>query len=195
MQERSWRLVGLTLLLVAVGTGLWWGLAGGAQPIPVGVPDESAAGSEWESVPSPDATAAAELVVHVAGAVQRPGLVSVRPGSRVADAIAAAGGVTGEAIETAVNLAAPVSDGMQVVVPSMADPSGAGSTGGDGRTHVNQASVAELEALPGVGPVLAERIAAHRDANGPFETVEDLLDVPGIGESKLDAMRDAIAVP
>lgn len=195
MDERAWRVVGLGLLCGAVGVGLWWGLAGSAEPIPVAisevVPDEAA---------EPPSTGLERLVVHVAGAVAHPGLVSLEDGARVADAVAAAGGLTPEAAETAINLAAPLSDGMQVVVPGQADVplvgSGSGlGAGGDGLVHVNQATVAELETLPGVGPVLAERIAAFRDEDGLFEVVEDLLDVPGIGESKLESMRDALAIP
>ena len=193
MDERSWRLVGLLLLCGAVGIGLWWGLAGSADPIPLALAEVSS-----EAVDTPTTGGEPEvIVVHVAGAVVRPGLVELGPGARVADAIAAAGGLTSEAVDTAVNLAAPVSDGAQVVVPSRADGGAvdAPAYDDDGLVHVNQASISELEALPGVGPVLAERIAAYRDENGPFGVAEDLLDVPGIGESKLDAMREALAIP
>ncbi|HEX6946277.1 MAG TPA: ComEA family DNA-binding protein [Acidimicrobiia bacterium] len=138
--------------------------------------------------------------VHVGGWVVAPGVVSLPEGSLVADAVAAAGGMRPGALADAINLAAPVSDGAQVIVPgpgaaATAEGAAAGAVGGDGRIAVNRATAAELENLPGVGPVLAERIVAYREQNGPFETVEDLLQVPGIGEAKLAALRDLIAVP
>src|SRR5690606_20272718 len=96
----------------------------------------------------------------------------------------------------AVNLAQPVADGQQIVVPGPDATAVAGSTpADDGLVHLNTATAADLETLPGVGPVLAERIVAHRDARGGFERVEDLLEVPGIGEAKLADLRDAVAVP
>jgi competence protein ComEA len=113
----------------------------------------------------------------------------------VADAIKAAGGFRPGADSDAVNLAASLSDGQQVIVPG---PSGAvaGPTAtGDGKIAINRATAAELDALPGVGPVLAERIVAHRDQHGPFATVEDLLQVSGIGEAKLASIRDLVSVP
>lgn len=188
MDDRRWRLVGAVALTAAVGAGLSFGMLGGAEPLPSESPAVTPVGTVAEPPP------ADEIVVHVAGAVRRPGLVELPPGSRVADAVAAAGGLTEDAVDTAVNLAAPLTDGSQVVVPSVTDPVPAESTG-DGLVHVNVASAQDLERLPGVGPVLAERIVAFRDSNGPFGTVEDLLDVPGIGEAKLAAMRDALAVP
>ena len=111
----------------------------------------------------------------------------------MADAIAEAGGATGAARLVGLNLAALVSDGEQIVVPVEGDDSPAGVH--DGKVAVNRASVEELQQLPGVGVVLAERIAQHREAFGSFATVEDLLDVTGIGEAKLDGMRDAILLP
>lgn len=130
------------------------------------------------------------LTVHVTGAVVDPGLVVVDGGARVADAVAAAGGLTPAASLTALNLATPLRDGMQVVVPTS---DGAG-TGTSNTVSMSSASSEELAALPGVGPVLAQRIIDHREARGRFETMEDLLSVSGIGEAKLAALRD-VAVP
>ena len=95
---------------------------------------------------------------------------------------------------TAINLASPVRDGEQIVVPSRVS---AGSPGApaDGKVHLNAATAGQLEEIPGVGPVLAERIVAVRSEMGGFVAVEDLLDVPGIGEAKLAAMRDMVVVP
>lgn len=190
MDESRLRLVGAAALVGSVVVGGVIGLGGRPEPLP-GSPAEAPAPSTASSVATP-----AEIVVHVAGAVVSPGLVRVASDARVADAVAAAGGVTADAAPDALNLAATLADGSQVVVPTLT----AGATGtpvavDDGLIHVNQADATELEDLPGVGPVLAERIIAHRDDNGPFGSIEDLLDVPGIGESKLSGMRDVIAIP
>lgn len=132
--------------------------------------------------------------MHVSGAVAAPGLVEVARTARVADVIAAAGGTTADAAPGQVNLAAPVRDGEQVVVPSVAEGE-VGTVTADGRVRVNTAAAAELERIPGVGPVLAGRIVEARDAGGGFSAVEDLLDVPGIGEAKLAALRDFVVIP
>lgn len=145
------------------------------------------------------------LVVHVAGAVQRPGVVQLRVGDRVADALAAAGGTLPDASLTALNLARPLVDGEQVVVPTEneapAAPTGAqpgqqepGSRLPDGRLDLNRATAAELEELPGVGPVLAARIVAHREQQGPFTEAAALREVSGIGEATWASLRDLVGV-
>jgi competence protein ComEA len=135
--------------------------------------------------------------VHVSGWVVSPGVVEIPEGSIVADAVTAAGGARSGAGLEAINLAAPVMAGDQVVVPGPGEVNVTGSVAGtsDGHISLNGADATQLQDLPGVGTVLAERIVAYRDANGPFQTVEDLLDVPGIGEAKLAAMRDLVSVP
>lgn len=170
--------IGISVALV-VGGLLWFGL-GSTQPSPV------------VAIVN-DAPAPTTISVHVSGEVTRAGLVSVPAGSRVADALSAAGGATRSADLSAVNLAAPVRDGERVVVPRTGEAPDSG--GADSGVDLNMATASELEALPGVGPVLASRIVAHRDDHGFFEAVEDLLDVPGIGEAKLDGMRESIASP
>jgi competence protein ComEA len=138
------------------------------------------------------------MSVHVSGWVVNPGVVTVVQGGIVADAIAAAGGARPGAALDAINLAGPVADGDQVQVPgpgTVAPPPASGEAGTPGLVSLNRADVTALQELPGLGPVLAQRIVEHREANGPFETVEDLLDVPGIGEAKLAAIRDLVAVP
>jgi competence protein ComEA len=135
------------------------------------------------------------LTVHVAGAVAAPGLVEVGPGARLADAVVAAGGATPDADLAAVNLAAPVDDGAQVVIPSRSDGDGPSAPPGDGRIRLNHAPADELTTLPGIGPVLAQRIVDHRDDVGRFERVEDLLEVSGIGERLLAGIRDLVVVP
>ena len=138
-----------------------------------------------------------QLTVHVAGAVRAPGLVVVAAGARVADAIAAAGGASTSADLTSINLAAPVEDGMQLLVPDIAGSvvlASAGAMTADGMIDINRAGIDELLALPGVGTVLAGRIVSYREANGPFGAVEDLLGVSGIGEGKLAAIREVSVV-
>jgi competence protein ComEA len=151
-------------------------------------------------VPEPAADAAA-LWVHVVGRVASPGLVQLPAGSRVAEAIAAAGGALPDADLAAVNLAAVVQDGTQVHVPAPGEAPGEASVaaadpGGSGpaTVDVNAASAADLEALPGIGPVLAERVVAWRTEHGPFRDVDGLLDVPGIGPSVLAQIRDLVRV-
>ena len=178
---------GLVVVLVVAATCA--GVAAGLLQRPT-LPAGPLATSE-----GPPQTAAA-VDVHVAGWVVSPGVVSIPEGSIVADAVAAAGGMrTGAAAET-LNLAAPVADGDQIVVPGPGDGTSSGGPGspgaGGGLISLNTATVDELQELPGVGPVLAERIVSHRDAVGRFETVEDLLDVSGIGEAKLAALRDLV---
>lgn len=136
------------------------------------------------------------ITVHVAGEVVSPGLAVVPADGRVADAVASADGATRDADLSGLNLAAPLSDGEQIVVPGRAaDGAPGGAVAADGRVRVNQASAGELETLPGVGPVLAGRIESYRVDNGPFATVEDMLSVPGIGEGKLAGLRDFVVIP
>lgn len=164
----------------AVSIGIWYA-ARAPDPPPLSV--------------DPGGNTGRTITVHVAGAVVSPGVVRVPAGSRVGEAIAAAGGALPDADLARVNLAAPLGDGQQLLVPPISPDGEVGALAGDGRVHLNLASVEELETLPGVGPVLAQRIVAHRAEHGPFRTIEDLLDVPGIGEGKLAALRDAVLVP
>jgi competence protein ComEA len=142
-------------------------------------------------VPEP-AAAAPKLVVHVAGAVRRPGLYRLAEGKRVADAVARAGGATAPADTTAINLAATLADGMQVLVPSRV--AGAAGTSTPGRVSLSSASAAELDALPGVGPVTAQKIVDYRTAHGGFRSVDDLDAIPGIGPARIEQLRD-VATP
>jgi len=133
--------------------------------------------------------------VHVSGMVVAPGVVDVMPDAIVADAIDAAGGLRPGALVDQINLAATVAAGDQIIVPGPADDDDSGSEdggAGGGLISLNRATAPDLETLPGVGPVLADRIVAFREQNGRFETVEDLLEVPGIGEAKLAALRDLV---
>jgi len=178
--------VGLCLVAIVIGAGL--GLAGGGQPDLDVYPTSPSSTGSVRSQP---------ISVHVSGWVVSPGVVEIQDGSIVADAIAAAGGARPGAGLDSINLAGPVLSGDQVVVPGPDESAPTGSAGstGDGLISLNRADATRLQDLPGVGPVLAERIVAYREANGPFQAVEDLLDVPGIGEAKLAAMRDLLKVP
>ena len=179
MPVRYW--VAAAGLLAAVFGASYWYSRSAPEPAPL----QMAAVSE-----------VAAITVHVAGEVTAPGLVRVPVDARVADAVAAAGGSTRDADLSLVNLAAPIQDGEQIVIPALADLShGVVTIQADGRVRINIATVGELQQLPGVGPVLAERIASYREEHGPFAVVEDLLDVPGIGEAKLAALRDAVMLP
>lgn len=155
----------------------------------------------------PAGAPAGRIVVHVVGAVVSPGVVVLADGARVADAIAAAGGAASDADTEQLNLARVLGDGEQVRVPHAGEqlvapdpgpspPGGAsgGSTPGGGVVNINTAGAAELEALPGIGPALAARIVEYRDGHGPFASVDDLTDVPGIGPAKLEALRSQATV-
>jgi len=143
------------------------------------------------------------LVVHVVGAVRRPGLYRLRDGARVADAVARAGGATPGAELAALNLAAPLVDGVQVLVPTRVRSGGAASTGPGSATtagaratapkpSLSSATVEELDGLPGVGPITAQRIVEYRTEHGPFASVDDLDAVPGIGPTRIEQLRDLV---
>lgn len=189
--DRRW-LLAVAVAFAAVLAGMWWGR--GVQPVSPPQPLTSTTPEAPGSTPSP------ALVVHVSGWVAEPGLVTLPSGSRVGDAVAGAGGARPGARLEAMNLAATVTDGQQVVVPGPGDaekPGGPDDPSGDsgGLIDLNGAAATDLESLPGVGPVLAERIVQYRDAHGPFQRVEDLLEVSGIGESKLGSIRDLVVLP
>jgi competence protein ComEA len=143
---------------------------------------------------SPDAATA--LVVDVAGAVRRPGLYRLPQGSRIADAIARAGGMSRHAARAAVNLAAPLADGEQVLVPSGTGGAiAAGASGAPSPTapvDLNTATVEQLDALPGIGPVTAQKIVDYRTQNGPFTSVDDLDAIPGIGPARIENLRGLV---
>jgi len=133
-----------------------------------------------------------KLVVHVTGAVSQPGLYRLKEGSRVADAVARAGGATASADSAAVNLAAPLADGMQVLIPSRVAGAAGAAAPAPGRVSLNAASVAELDELPGIGPVTAQKIVDFRTAQGGFGSVDDLDAIPGIGPVRIDQLRELV---
>lgn len=187
-------------------------VASDGQPVtPAEVPVELAApGQGRRSGPDSEADRA-EVVVHVVGAIRSPGLVTLAPGDRVSDAVAAAGGGLPEADLARLNLASPVIDGMQIRVPPIDEgatdapplvqlPAVAGGSGaGQGQAvagpiDLNAADEAGLQTLPGIGPALAARIVAWRAENGGFAAVDDLEAVPGIGPATLARLRDLVTV-
>lgn len=140
---------------------------------------------------------ARKVVVHVVGQVYEPGLYSLPEGSRVDDAIKRAGGPKPKAALVLVNLAAPVADGQQVVVPSNREAAqalagGSVAGGAGGRVHLNSATLDQLDELPGIGPVTAQKILDYRSEHGAFGSVEELDAVPGIGPATLDELRDLV---
>ncbi len=147
------------------------------------------------SVPQARAPAAAPaLVVDVAGAVRRPGLVHLARGARVADAVAHAGGLTRRAERSGVNLAAPVSDGEQVLVPERgaAVAAAAGDAAPSGPVSLNSASAEQLDTLPGIGPVTAAKIVAYRQQHGAFTSVDGLDAIPGIGPARISELQGLV---
>ncbi|MEO7398980.1 MAG: helix-hairpin-helix domain-containing protein [Ilumatobacteraceae bacterium] len=213
------RLVVTVVAIGVVGAGGFWLLRPAATPIEDSLPFAAAttqpAGSTT-SGPAPTAAAAGPqpssapptpIIVYVAGAVAAPGVFELQAGARVQQAVTAAGGLRVDADADSINLAAFVNDGDRVFVPRVGQPvppvvsptggasGGSGTTGSpspEGPVDLNEATAEQLDQLPGIGPSTAAAIIAHRDANGPFGSVDDLLDVRGIGPAKLDAIRALI---
>ena len=191
------RRIGVVPVLVlfgAVGAVVAVGFLAGVRhgsPEPIELPLAA------DEAPLPVATTQASLLkVHLAGAVQRPGLYEVPGGSRVNDLVDAAGGLDADADRAAVNLAARLSDEQQIYVPVKGELPAAGTAGSDpsGPIDVNTATAAQLDELPGIGPSLAAAIIAFRSEHGPFATLDALEQVPGIGPAKLSRLRPHAAV-
>ncbi|TMM06720.1 MAG: ComEA family DNA-binding protein [Actinobacteria bacterium] len=168
-------------------------------------PQTGAALAPPAAAPTETAAAApAAVVVDVVGAVRRPGLYRLAQGARIADAVSRAGGATPKADLALINLAAPLADGEQVVVPrrgtaalgAPAGPAGSSSPGGApsaGPVHLSTATLEQLDSLPGIGPVTAQKILDYRQKHGAFTSVDELDAVPGIGPARLDQLKDLVA--
>lgn len=213
----GWRqlivLIVAALLLVGAGFGLA-SLRGAAQPAPIEIipPANTSAATAIATLAAEPTPTTGPLHIYVSGAVARPAVYELPPGSLIDDAVRAAGGFAAGADPAAVNLAQPAADGMQVHVPLLAEalptpppvsqppgaaPTSASRMGGittSGLININTATQTDLEMLPGIGPSTAANIIAHREANGPFATIEAIMDVPGIGEGKFEAIRELITV-
>jgi competence protein ComEA len=204
-------LIVVAVLLLGAGYALA-NVRGAAEPAGIEIiPPAPTATAAPPPTPLPTATSG-PLRVYVSGAVVNPAVYTLPPGSIIDDAVRAAGGLSSDADPVAVNLAGSLVDGMQIYVPTMAEGAatpppisapaatagpGASRMGGvttAGLIDINLATQADLEMLPGIGPTTAANIIAHREANGPFATIEAIMDVPGIGEGKFAAMKDLITV-
>jgi competence protein ComEA len=195
------RVVSALLLCLAVAAAVAWWRSGSSASLPAAPPTSTA------TVPVTTTSAAGRVVVHVVGAVTRPGVLQLRSGARVVDAIKAAGGASTDADLARLNLAAPVNDGERIAVPTIdgsTPPLAGGATSGSSANageppagapvNVNTADAEQLDALPGIGPATAAAIVADRDANGPFATVDDLSRVRGIGPAKLEQLRPLVGL-
>ena len=190
-------LIGLVALLAVTlgGAGLWY-VRSLPRPVEVATaPSGGTASAPASASPSPEVV----VLVDVAGWVRRPGVYEFTEGARVIDAIDAAGGARSGAVLEALNLAAPLTDGTQILVPREGQEGVAPApvTGGavaGGLVNVNSAIATELEELPGIGEVIAQRIIDYRTENGPFATVDELIDVSGIGDAILESIRELVTV-
>jgi competence protein ComEA len=213
--ESPMRLAAAAVVVVVALAAIGWFLQSGrgsSRPLEETLPTASAVPAPAPST-LPPTTVARTLVAHAAGAVVAPGVYELETGSRVADLIDAAGGLTSDADADRLNLAGPLADGTRLFVPRVGQPvpdeidTGAGPAsdpedqgslpaGEDapGLVDLNRADVAELDTLPGVGPTTAQAIVDHRSEHGPFTSVDDLIDVRGIGEAKLAQLRDLVRV-
>jgi len=187
-------LVALVAITVG-GAGLWY-----VRSLPRPVEVRAAAASPAAGASATSSPDVVPILVDVAGWVRHPGVYEFHDGDRVIDAIEAAGGARRGAALDALNLAAPLADGTQILVlrrQASGSTGSAPSVGGadtSSKVNVNSASAVELEALPGIGEVIAQEILDYRTANGPFASVDDLLDVSGIGEVTLENIRDLVTV-
>ncbi len=183
LDRRALRALAALIAVAVLAAGwVWWQ----GRPRPVALAPVAGAPSAL-GVPSAPAFATGEVVVHVIGAVRRPGLVHLRAGSRVAEAIDAVGGASSPKALATVNLARLLVDGEQIVV-------GAAAAAQESGVNLNTADATAFEALPGVGPVLATRIVDWRAKNGPFRSVDELGEVAGIGDAILAQLRAQVHV-
>ena len=198
------RLVGSAVVVLAVLAGGYWLVRPPAATTESKLPLAASAADGTTTVPTTapstgsTAPATEKVVVHVAGAIGSPGVYEVPEGSRVIDAVLAAGGFAIDANPDAVNLAAVVADAQRVYVPRegeamVADPGGSGGADA-GPINLNSATADQLDELPGVGPATAAAIIAHREQHGPFASVDQLGDVRGIGPAKLEAIRGLVTI-
>jgi len=198
LEFRPRETIALGVLMVVIVAGAAFAYA---RSLPKAAPDSVA-------TPLPAATGeltpggpGGSIFVHVAGAVAKPGVYELPAGSRVIDGLNAAGGATAQADVSSINLARELTDGERVYIPRRgevpaAEAGAAAPAGGEqaGKVNINTASISELEELPGIGEVIAQRIVDYRTQHGPFKTVRDLLKVEGIGDKKFESIEDHVTV-
>ena len=189
LSGRELVLVGILGVAALGGAGLWYVRS---LPQPVAIHAEPVAAPSVSATPAP-------LLVHVVGLVREPGVYELAEGSRVIDALKAAGGPKRDAELSALNLAAPLTDGQQVIVPRASDveaptATAPGAEAASALVNINTASAEELDTLPGIGEVLAAAILQYREEHGPFTSVDQLVDVSGIGEVTLEELRDLVTI-
>ena len=201
------RVVASAVVVLAVVAGAYWLVKPPPATTESKLPYANAATSSTVVVAAstlPSITVGSELlVVHVAGAVQVPGVYRLNAGSRVIDAVGAAGGVAADANSDAINLAASLTDGERVYVPRVGEVAPVVASGGAGAgdsralagpVNLNTATADDLDTLPGVGPATAAAILAYRDQHGPFASLDDLGEISGIGPAKIEALRGLVTV-
>ena len=184
----SGRLVATAVAALSVTAAGIWLLSPSRPPVEAAIPTYSPTADSTEPRAGEPIV---RVTVHVAGAVKRPGVYRLDAGSRVHEAIDAAGGPTAEADTDRVNLAAPLVDGAQVRLPEFGESAADWSENG-GPVNINSADAATLEGLPGIGPSLARAIIDERERSGPFGGVDDLDRVSGLGPVRIDALRDLV---
>ena len=150
------------------------------------------AGLEFQADQAPQGPATGDVVVHVAGAVRRPGVYRLPAGSRVIDAVERAGGASGDALPDSLNLAARLADGQQVVVPARSGLSSTAAAGGDGPISLGTATASQLDEIDGIGPVTAQLIIDYRDSRGGISSIDELDKISGIGPATMSALRDSL---
>ncbi|MGC4863848.1 helix-hairpin-helix domain-containing protein [Micromonospora sp. DT53] len=197
--RRGVRALAVVAVVVVVGAAGWaWQARPQSEPVAPLVSDAASAAPAGD----PSASGSGELVVAVAGKVRKPGLVRLPAGSRLADAVQAAGGALPGVDVALLNPARKVTDGELIVVGvtpppvpgGAAGPAAGGAAPAAGPLNLNTATLAQLDALPGVGPVLAQRILTHRDQHGGFKSVGDLRQVDGIGDARYEQLKDLVTV-
>ena len=187
MRSSSYVLVGVIAGFLLAGALVWVGRSPSGTPIAL--------------LPAPTQP---PLVVHVIGAVPRPGVYELPEGSRVRDAVQAAGGALAQADLAFLNLAAPLEDGQQLDIPYLdgappADPFAeqpppSANVDQAELVNINTASLEELDSLPGIGPTTAQKIIEYREQNGPFQAIEDIMNVSGIGPATFEELQDLITI-
>jgi len=204
------RIAASAAVACVLAVGAWWLVRVPPAPVESAISFTSTSVSEGTVQSVGQVQSALQIVVHVAGEVRNPGVYELPPGSRIIDAVNAAGGITARADVEVINLATPLIDSSQVYVPakgsvrqqSFARPQPGMNVGAStdsqqassGLVNINRATAAELEKLPGVGPSTAQAIIDYRNSHGPFASPEDLLNVKGIGPSKFAAMQPLVGV-